>query len=280
MMAAENRPRVLSISFAHGFQFGDVAHAGAKILAVTDDDTSLANELAREFGMRVYGLRQRIGFDSIALPMEDALSRAMASHHTPIVIADQSDNIGAGAPGDATFALQWLLERNAEDVGLAIFYDPDVVRDAKAAGVGATLSINLGGKMGPFSGDPVRLDVSVGSIVENYVHALPQQSGESPQFFAGDVVAVRTGSIDIVIASERCQCFGPSIFKDLGIDPTKKRLLIAKSAQHFYAGFAPIAGEIIYMAAQGAVVPDPRRIRYRRLDTSAMYPWVSEPLLG
>jgi len=84
--------------------------------------------------------------------------------------------------------------------------------------------------------------------------------------------------IDIVVSGERCQCFDPSIFSDLGIDFKSKRLLIPKSYQHFYAGFSPIAAEVIYMAAPGAVVPDPKQIRYSRLDTSRLYPWVDDPL--
>jgi microcystin degradation protein MlrC len=74
---------------------------------------------------------------------------------------------------------------------------------------------------------------------ENYVHAWPQQSGEPVLFSAGDVVALRCGRLDLVVSSERCQCFGPSIFSDLGIDPKGKRLLAVKSYQHFHAASRP-----------------------------------------
>lgn len=278
MMEAERRNGVLSISFGHGFQFADLPHVGAKVLVATDNDQQLAEQVAREFGRRVYDLRREIGFDRISLPMEQALAKALACKQTPVVVADQSDNVGGGAPGDATFALRWLLDHQVEDVALAIFYDPEVVKIARKAGTGATLPVRLGGKMGIFSGDPVDIDVTVLSMRDDYWHAFPQQSGEPWLFQAGDVVAVRCGSIDIVVSSERCQCFSPSIFSDLGIDPQRKRLLIPKSVQHFYASFAPIAGEVIYMAAPGAVAPDPKQLSYRRLDTSRLYPWAQEPL--
>ncbi len=278
MTEAERRKGMLSISFGHGFQFADVQHVGAKMLVVTDDDQGLAERVAREFGLRVHALRGQIGFDSLALPMEEALSKALASKKTPVVVADQSDNAGGGAPGDATFALRWLLDHQAEDVAMAIFYDPEVVRIARKAGKGATLTVRLGGKMGSFSGAPVDMEVTILSMLDDYMHALPQRSGEPYLYPAGHVVALRCGSIDIVVGSERCQCFSPSIFSDLGIDPMLKRLLIPKSVQHFYEAFAPIAGEVIYMAAPGAVAPDPRRITYRRLDTSRLYPWAEDPL--
>jgi microcystin degradation protein MlrC len=277
MMAAEQRSGVLAVSLGHGFQFADVPHVGAKVLVVTDNDAALANQLAREFGVKVYGLRHEIGFDSISLPMEEAFSRALASTNTPVVVADQSDNTGGGAPGDATYALRWLLEHSVEDVAMGIFYDPEVVRIACGAGSGSTISVQLGGKLGTASGEPVNLDVTVGAIAERYRHAFPQHSGDPWFFAAGDVVALRHRSIDLVVSSERCQCVAPSIFTDLGIEPTRKRLLVPKSYQHFFGAFAPIAGEIIYMAGPGAVPPDPRQIPYRRLDTRRLYPWVDDP---
>jgi microcystin degradation protein MlrC len=223
-------------------------------------------------------LRREIAFDSLSLPIDEALSKALTSTHTPVVVADQSDNTGGGAPGDATFALRWLLDHQAEDVAMAIFYDPEVVKIAKKAGAGAVLSVRLGGKMGPFSGEPVDIEVTVLAMIDDYMHPLPQQSGDPVLFPAGNVVALRCGSIDIVVSSERCQCFCPSIFSDLGVDPTRKQILIPKSVQHFYRAFARIAGDVIYMAAPGAVVPDPKQIAYRRLNTCELYPWADDPL--
>jgi microcystin degradation protein MlrC len=279
MTEAERRNGVLSLSFAHGFQCADVPNMGAKVLAVTDNDPALARQVAREFGLRIYERRAEIGFESLSLPLEQALSKALASHATLVVVADQSDNTGGGAPGDATFALRWLLDHAAEDVALALFYDPEVVRIAKKAGEGATLPVRLGGKLGPSSGAPVDIEVTVLSMLDDYQHAFPQQSGEPWRLPAGDVVALRCGSIDIVVSSKRCQVFSPSIFSDFGIDPTCKRLLVVKSVQHFHAAFAPIAGEVLYMTASGgAIAIDPRQTVYRRVDTTRLYPWSDDPM--
>jgi microcystin degradation protein MlrC len=273
MIEAEKRAGVLSVSFGHGFQFADLPHVGAKMLVVTDNDPQLARQVACELGLSVHALRGEIGFESMSRSLDEALSRAVASQRTPVVVADQSDNPGAGAPGDATFALRWLLDHDAHDVALALLYDPEAVQLARRAGKGSAVKVSLGGKLGPFSGDPLDIEVTVLSTVDNYQHALPQQSGEPWLFPAGDVAVLRRGSIDIVVSSTRCQCVAPSIFSDLGIDPGGKRVLIPKSAQHFYGAFAPIAGEVIYMAGPGAVPPDPMQIRYSRLDVRGLYPW-------
>lgn len=275
---AERRAGVLSVSFAHGFQFADVAHVGAKILVVTDSDPDLARQVARDLGMKAHAIRADIGFDSLSLPIEVALPKALASTNTPVVVADQSDNPGAGAPGDSTFALRWLLEHAVADAAIAILHDPEVVKIARKTGVGSRLQVRLGGKTGPSSGDPLDIDVTVRSIREEYLHVFPQRSGPHAQYAVGDVVALSHRGIDIVVGSKRCQCFDPGIFTDLGIDATRKRLLLVKSTQHFHGAFAPMAGEIIYMSAPGAVPPDPRQIRYRQLDTSRLYPWLKEPI--
>jgi microcystin degradation protein MlrC len=278
MKGAERRNGILSISFGHGYPFADVPHIGAKVLVVADNDAELARQVARELGLAVYGLRREIGFDTLSLSMEEALTRALASTRRPVVVADQSDNAGGGAPGDATFALRWLLEHQATEVAMGTFYDPEVVRIAMRAGRGATLPVRLGGKLGPLSGDPVDIEVTVIAIRENYMYSFPLESGELEQIPTGTAVALRGNGIDIVVSSERCQCFSPAIFSDLGIDPTLKRVLVPKSTQHFHAAFAPLAAELLYMAGPGAVPPDPRQIGYRRVNLGNLYPWNEDPL--
>ena len=66
--------------------------------------------------------------------------------------------------------------------------------------------------------------------------------------------------IDIILNTNRTQTFEPDIFSNLGIDPLAKDILLVKSTNHFYAGFAPIAAEIIYVDA-GRLIPP---IRGRR----------------
>lgn len=280
MIEEEGRNGVVSISFGHGFQFADLPGVGAKVLAITDANEALARTVARGFGLKVYGLRKEIGFESLSLPMGDALGQALQTVKGPVVVADQSDNIGCGAPGDSTYALRWLVEHRAQSAALGILYDPETVNLAVKAGEGSSLSVRLGGKLSALSGEPVDMDVTVIGVRKSYVHHLPQSTGSPIAFLAGDVALLRCGGIDVVVSSQRCQCVSPKIFTDLGIDPALKHLLIPKSSQHFYGAFSPLATKVIYMSAPGAVAPDPRNIPYRRLDTQRLYPWAEDPLGG
>ena len=75
-----------------------------------------------------------------------------------------------------------------QNVGMALFYDPQVVKLAIAAGVGAQLSVRLGGKLGPTSGDPLDIAVTVLAIQRDYQHRFPQidiETGKRANRFIG-----------------------------------------------------------------------------------------------
>ncbi len=274
MTAMEGQNGVLSLSVVHCFPWGDVPTTGTQILAVTDDDLELANRVAEELGRKFFGLRQQLQVDSP--DMHTALDKALSSPDSPVVVADQADNAGAGAPSDSTFVLGELLRRGAGNAALGMIWDPIAVQTAMAAGQGATLDLRLGGKMGPMSGDPLDLSVTVTAIVPDMTQEWPQGSGPPMQCPVGNAVALHCRGIDIVVNSRRSQVFSPQVFSKCGIDPMQRQLLVVKSTQHFYAGFEPIAALIIYMSAPGAVPPHFIKIPYTRVDTHK-FPWVDNP---
>jgi microcystin degradation protein MlrC len=285
MIAAEGAAGVLSLSLGHGFPWGDVPDSGARMLAITDGDAAAAQRLADEWAARFHAIRREATVRP--LPLGEALDRAVALRGAvagPVVVADQADNAGGGAPSDATFALRALLERGIEDAALAMMWDPVVVRLARSAGVGARLQVRLGGKMGPTSGDPLDVDVTVMGVVDGLVQRWPQTVGayDNP---AGDAVHLRVHGlaggeagpgVDVIVNSRRGQVLGVEPFTAFGIPLAAGRILIVKSIQHFYAAFGPIAGGVIYMAAPGAVAPIMQEIPLVRADLHK-YPWVEEP---
>ena len=128
-----------------------------------------------------------------------------------VVIADQSDNAGGGAPSDSTFALRALLNRGVTDVAIGMIWDPIAVRVAMSAGEGATLDLRLGGKMGPMSGDPLDLRVTITGIIPDMKQQWTQSEGPVA-IDCGDSVALRCQGIDIIVNSSRGQVFSPHGF--------------------------------------------------------------------
>jgi len=258
MKAMEGEEGVLSVSFGHGFPWGDVEDVGAKMLVVTDNDPEKATRVARSFGHEIFEAREDMRGDYLGI--DAALDRAVAAKAGPVVLADVSDNAGGGAPGDSTFILRRIIERRIEDVASCLYWDPIAVRMCREAGEGATLALRIGGKVGPASGDPLDLTVTVRRVASG----ITQRFGPTP-LAIGDAVWVSSGSIDIVLNTVRTQTFHPECMTALGLDPARKKIVVVKSSNHFRAGFEPIAHDILYVSAPGALQPTFEDLAFTKL---------------
>ena len=270
MKAREGRDGILAVSFGHGFPWGDVAEVGAKTLVVADGDVEKAAALAADLAARLWTMREETR--PTAIGIDEALERALAIDGGPVVLADVSDNAGGGAPSDSTFILERLIARGVGDAASGLYWDPVAVRFCMEAGEGASLRLRIGGKCGPDSGDPVDLAVTVERIV-----TCAAQTFGAARNRIGDAVWVRAeGGLDLVLNTVRTQVFHPDAFTAVGLDPADKKIVVVKSTQHFHAGFAPIAKEILYVAAPGAIAPDFAAIPYTKL-TKPYWPRVEDP---
>ena len=270
MKALEGDDGILAVSFGHGFPWGDVAEVGAKTLVVADGDRDKAAALAADLAARLWAMREETR--PTAIGIDEAIDRALAVDGGPVVLADVSDNAGGGAPSDSTFILERLIARGVGDVASGLYWDPVAVRFCMEAGEGAALRLRIGGKCGPDSGDPVDLAVTVQRIVTG-----ADQTFGSARNGIGDAVWVRAeGGLDLVLNTLRTQVFHPDAFTALGLDPAARKMVVVKSTQHFHAGFAPIAKEIVYVAAPGAIAPDFAAIPYTKL-AKPYWPRVEDP---
>lgn len=274
LYALEGKDGVLSVSLAHGFPWGDVPDLGTKTIVITDNDPAKATALADSLGRELYAMRNQV------LPkfftIDGAIDYALAFEGGPLVMADVSDNAGGGAPSDSTFILKRLIERGVTDVAIGCIYDPGAVAMAMDAGEGARLELRVGGKLGRMSGDPVDLVATVLKIAPDALQYFgPEDNRQDVPL--GDSVGITADGIDIVLISTRTQTFSPHVFTNVGIDPSKRHLLIIKSTQHFYAGFAPIAAEVRYISAPGSVAPDFASIPFQNVARD-LWPIVADPL--
>lgn len=264
MLAREGEDGVLSLSIAHGFPWGDVERVGTRTLCVADGDADLAQREAEALGRELFDLREelRIRYPDIGT----ALDLAEAAVEGPVVLADTADNAGGGAPGDSTYVLEALIRRGVTNVATGLYYDPMAVRACEEAGEGATLRLRIGGKMGEASGAPVDLTAEVKAIRKG----LTMRFGEIPVPL-GTAVWLHSDGIDLLLNTTRTQVFHPEAFEQMGIRITERRIVVVKSSQHFYAGFAPIASEVIHMATPGTCTPDFAAIPFTKRD-SAFWP--------
>ena len=269
MQAREGNDGILSLSLTHGFPWGDSPRVGTRMLVITDGNVEQADAVAKEFGDKLWDLREELNPDWPTI--SEALDQADAATSHPVVLADFADNAGGGAPSDSTFILQEVLARSMKDIALGIYWDPVVVRMCREVGIGARLNVRIGGKVGPMSGDPVDLHITVRGLKED----MSQQMGETAMPL-GNGVWLEADGVHLVLSDIRSQTFHPSAFTDLGIDLDTIKTIVVKSSQHFHAGFAPIASEIIKIPGPGAIPADFTTIPHTKRDSN-FWPKTEDP---
>jgi len=270
MQELEKQDRVLSVSLAHGFPWGDVPDASSKVLVVTDGDLELAGRVATELGQEIWALRDST--HPSGLSIDQALDQGVSAPSGPVVLADLGDNAGVGAPSDSTFILRSVLERGISNVATGFYWDPVAVRFCIEAGEGARFSLRIGGKVGPGSGDPLDLTITVRRIMLEAA----QTFGQARQHMGQAVWLTCDGEVDIFLNTVRTQTFHPDAFEQFGIDLAQKKIVVVKSTQHFYAGFAPIAESVLYVAAPGAIPMNFSAITFEKI-TDPYWPKVADP---
>src|SRR5262249_58298871 len=87
-----------------------------------------------------------------AEPLRQSVERASAMPPSqpgdgPIVLLDHYDNCASGGTMDTTAVLGEILRQGLEDVAAFAIYDPEAVQQAIAAGIGARVTLSIGGKI-------------------------------------------------------------------------------------------------------------------------------------
>ncbi|MBK1868775.1 M81 family metallopeptidase [Taklimakanibacter albus] len=271
--ALQGKDDILSVSFIHGFMAADVPEMGSRMLVVSDSAKEKGDRLAERLGREIYALRGKTLMPNMSI--DEGLDRALQVTRPgkPAVIADMWDNPGGGVAGDGTLLLRRMIERKIPKAALATIWDPMAVNFAHGAGAGAEIDLRIGGKSGPLGGEPVDARVIVRKVVQEGWQSF---GGSRVTLGPAAVVRIAGTEIDVILNTNRTQTFEPDIFANLGIDPKAQPLLVVKSTNHFYAGFAPIASEVIYVAAGATYPNNPRVTNYRKL-TRKLWPRAEDP---
>ena len=273
MKACEGQDGILSVSLGHGFPWGDLPEAGAKLWVISDNDLPKAQRLADQLAREFWDLREQTR--SSAVSVDEAIDIAIATDGGPVVFGDVADNPGGGAPGDSTFVLRRRVERGVGNAVLGAFWDLGAIQICKDAGVGAVIDLRVGGKCGPASGKPVDIRVTVRAVAEDH----SQSTLESRAPLGRSVWVEADNDVHIVMASVRSQVFGTDAFTGLGLELKDKKIVVVKSTQHFHDQFAPLAKRVVYVSSPGALTSDFANIPYkvRSLD---YWPRVADPHAG
>lgn len=244
--------RKVSLSFAPGFPAADFPGCGPMVWGYGDEKNLVERSVADLYELAI----SREHEWSVAfLQADEAVKEAMriaAFAKRPVVIADTQDNPGAGGESNTTGMLRALVSNRATGVAIGLIHDPQAARLAHDAGVGRTITCDLGAASGdPFEGVFVIEALSEGRCVLDG----PMLNGVTIEL--GPVACLRIDDIRIVVSSTAAQMIDRNLYRIVGIEPEAMKILVNKSSVHFRADFEPIAEAVLVAKSPGAVKADP-----------------------
>lgn len=262
--AAGERGDVLDLCYGAGFPPSDLYDCGPGVIAHGYSQAAVdaaADELAN------FIKKLEPEFAQPLLSPDEAVRQAMAiaaKSKRPVVIADTQDNPGCGGTGDTTGMLDALVRNRAEGAAMCVMTDAQAAAAAHAAGEGAEITIDLGGRT-PLPGvKPYRGTFRVSKLTDGrFVCKGPCVGGRSCNL--GPTALLTIGGTSIVVASKRMQAYDLEIFRHIGVEPTAQKILVVKSTCHFRADFQPIAEQVLVAVAPGAHLVDAREYPYKYL---------------
>ncbi|MDQ1278832.1 MAG: hypothetical protein QG670_92 [Thermoproteota archaeon] len=258
----EDDERIANVTVSGGYPFADLEFAGVTMVVTSNNNLTLAQEKANQLADLAWKLRRDFLADIV--PPREAVAEAIASPEGPIVLADHADNPGGGSPCDGTIILKTLLDMKAENAVLAVIADPDAVNKLVKAGIGKTLTIKLGGKTDKLHGPPINVTGTVKLISDGtFLPNGPMSSGLESHL--GKTVVFKCSGVDVIVTEKRLQPTDLELYRSLGIDPTKKKIIVVKSAVHFRAAHEPIAKKIIEVDAPGIHSARLSAFKYKKL---------------
>ncbi len=265
-IAAEAGGEVLNASLFGGFPLADIPHVGLAAVVVTDGDAHGAADLRDELLRTAWARRADFVFP--LEPMAESIARAAAMTEGPVVLADHGDNTGAGGNQDVMAVLAEVMRQGLPDVAAGPFWDPEAVARMHAAGVGAELTLAIGGRTDMpalgLKGEPLQVTGRVKTLSDGrFTVTGPMMTGM--ELGIGRSAVLGTEKVEILVSERRMEPFDLGIFTHAGIDPRSKRYILIKSRQHFRAGFEPIAKEIVLVAGPGVCSSDYQLFPFRNL---------------
>ncbi len=255
------RKGVLSARFSHGFFAADIEEMGMGVTVVTDGDSSLAEKAADELAVFI---SERTPTLKRTFPtLDEVFEMALSESDKPFVIADASDNPGAGAFSDSTHILREILKRGIKGCALATIVDAESVKKCEAAGVGSTVSLSLGGWSDPrFSGGPLEVTAYVKMISDGkYVARAKLAPGEIIKHGKTAVLEIQGNTV--LVSSIPRQPWDIEVFKSHGIRPEEQKIIITKSAVHYRASYGEITDRTEAVCLPGLATPVPDGLQFK-----------------
>ena len=263
------RHGLLAATAFGGFQMADIHDAGISTVTVADANKAAAANACNRILDVAWAHKE--DFIYRGQPLEQSIAQAKRlgeQSDGPILLLDHADNCASGSTQDTMYVLREALRQGLTGIAVAPIRDPEAVAKLVEAGIGARVTLAVGGKMDMPSirrkGEPLVLSGMVRNITDGeYTITGPQFTGM--RCFMGRTVVLDTGTALVVISERNQEPWDRGVYESVGIDPTRQRYLLLKSRMYFRPVFLPIAKGMVYCDAPGVSSSDWTEFDYRKL---------------
>lgn len=229
----ENGPGGLSAGMFIGNPFTDVPELQTYSFVVTDNDPELAAREVLRIAESFWTHHKKMRVPLVNL---DEMAAILASHTGggTIALVDAADATSSGASGDSNAVLRDLLASGYRGRTLLPVVDGPAVKAAFATGIGATITIPVGGTLDPARFTPLEITARVRLLSDGRFRS--ESFGE--EWLAGPTAVLEAGNFTLVVSSHAVNLYDRSFFLAHGQDPRRFDAVLVKSPHcqpHMYA---------------------------------------------
>ena len=251
-----SQPGVQDVSLLVGYVWADEPRATASVV-VTGMDRRQMEQVAGSLAQRYWQARSAFHFGSQVGSIQECVRWAAESQTQPVILADSGDNPTGGGVGDRADVLREVLTQQLSGVILAAITDEAAVQRCFAVGVGAAVTLRVGGTLDPASA-PVEVEGTVTHLHGGKVEADRE-------------AVVLTGGVELVLAARRRPYHNLSDFQRLNLRPQAAQVIVVKSG-YLSPELAPLANPSLMALSPGVVDQDIPRLR-RSQTRRPMFPF-------
>jgi microcystin degradation protein MlrC len=237
----------------------DTADVGCAVTVIADGDHAAAEAHARAIATAFWA--RRAAFAPALVPPGEAVRRALARQAGTVILCDSADATTSGSTGDSTAVLHALLEATqagavpAGHAALLNVVDPAAVAAVVEAGVGAEVTLDVGGSLAPRYFRPVRITGRVKTLSDGvFTFQGPGMRGVAHHM--GRTAVLYVGEIHLVVMERAVSQWDPQLYRSVGEEPSTARIVLVKSPMAFRAAYEGLYDEVIVVRAPGAADPD------------------------
>jgi len=228
----ETGPFGLSAGMFIGNPFTDVPALQTYSFVVTDGDPALAQSAAVRIAKSFWANHHAMQVPLVSL---QEMARLVLDHkHGTIALIDAADATSSGASGDSNAIVRELIAHAYKGRTLVPIVDAPAVQVAFRAGVGATISVNLGGTLDPARFQPLPVQAQIRLLSDG--HFQSESFGEIWE--AGPTAVLESENFTFVVSSRAVNLYDRSFFFAHGQNPQVFDAVVVKSPhcqKHMYA---------------------------------------------